>query len=109
MDGHLSFILQTFINLTRLMETQHGQVRFTAKLRSYFIWQQNYKIVSWNHKNESSKNSDGTYVFEHSKPQLWDTIYDYVDGKYSKISKKGKRTVEENSIDKALSVLIDDI
>ena len=63
-----------------------------------FYNQQNYKIVSWNHKNESSKNSDGTYVFEHSKPQLWDTIYDYVDGKYSKISKKGKNNGERKTM-----------
>ena len=87
----------------------HDIFKRQYKQRQKFYNQQNYKIVSWNHKNESSKNSDGTYVFEHSKPQLWDTIYDYVDGKYSKISKKGKKTVEENSIDKALSILIDDI
>ena len=87
----------------------HDIFKRQYKQRQKFYNQQNYKIVSWNHKNESSKNSDGTYVFEHSKPQLWDTIYDYVDGKYSKISKKGKKTVDENSIDKALSVLIDDV
>ena len=66
----------------------HDIFKRQYKQRQKFYNQQNYKIVSWNHKNESSKNSDGTYVFEHSKPQLWDTIYDYVDGKYSKISKK---------------------
>lgn len=79
------------------------------KQRQKFYNQQNYKIVSWNHKHHLAVKNDGSYVFDQYNNDLWNTIYDYVDGKYVRISKKNKKMVEENTIDQELSVLINDL
>jgi superfamily II DNA or RNA helicase len=79
------------------------------KQRQKFYNQQNYKIVSWNHKHHLAVKNDGTYVFDQYNNDLWTTTYDYANGKYVRISKKNKKAVEESTIDQELSVLINDL